>query len=160
MTNQAQNSNKNVLDINLIKSLRSETGAGVMDIKRALEDSEGNLEKAKELLQKRGFEKADKKSGRETGDGLVFSYVHSTGKVVGVVVLRCETDFVAKTDDFQKLGREIAMQVCAMGPKDAKELMSQTYIRDASKTIETLVKEVISKTGENVRVGEFYRLEV
>jgi len=131
-----------------------------MDIKRALEDSGGNIEKAKALLQKQGFEKADKKSGRETGDGLVFSYVHSTGKVVGAVVLKCETDFVAKTDDFQKLGREIAMQVCAMAPKDLDALLSQAYIRDVSKTIETLVKEVISKTGENIKIGEFARLAV
>ncbi|MFH1565954.1 MAG: elongation factor Ts [bacterium] len=148
------------LDLNLIKSLRAETGAGVMDIKKALEESGNEVSKAKLILQKLGFEKADKKSGRETGDGLVFSYVHATGKTASLLVLNCETDFVAKTDDFQDLGREIAMQICAMSPKNVKELLSQAYIRDGSKTIEMLVKEVIAKTGENVKIGEFSRLSV
>ena len=151
---------KNTLDVNLIKSLRSETGAGVMDIKHALEEAGGDTKKAKELLQKAGFEKAEKKSQRETSDGSVFSYVHATTKVGSMVVLRCETDFVAKTEGFKNLGKEIAMHITATNPKDIKDLMSQVYIRDSSRTIEVLVKEIIAKTGENVRVGEFTRLEV
>jgi len=148
------------MDINLIKSLRNETGAGVMDIKRALEECKGDSVKAEEILREKGFEKAEKKSGRETGEGRVFSYAHSTGKVASLLVLKCETDFVAKTDGFNNLGKELAMQVCAMNPKDERDLLSQMYIRDGSKTIAVLIKEVIAKTGENITAGEFCRLEV
>jgi len=151
---------ENTLDLNLIKSLRSETGAGVMDVKRALDEANNDVSKAKIILQKQGFEKAAKKAERETGDGSVFSYVHVTGKAASILVLRCETDFVAKTDDFKNLGKEVAMQVCAMDPKNEKELLSQAYIRDGSKTIDVLIKEVIAKTGENIRLGEFARISV
>ncbi len=151
---------KRNLDLNLIKSLREETGAGVMDVKKALDEASNDVRKAKELLQKAGFEKAEKKSQRETGDGSVFSYIHATSKIGSLVVLNCETDFVARTSDFQNLGREIAMQVAAMNPKGVKELMSQAYIRDPKRTVEMLVKEVIAKTGENIKVGEFARLGV
>jgi elongation factor Ts len=103
-----------------IKDLREKTQAGFADCKNALEEAKGDMKKAEEILRKKGFEKAAKKSDRETGQGLVESYVHQTGKVGVLVSLLCETDFVARTDEFKSLAHEVAMQVAAMNPKDTK----------------------------------------
>lgn len=141
-----------------IKTLRLETGAGVLDAKRALEESDGDVEKAREWIKKRGMAKAAKKADRDTGVGSVFSYVHHNGKVGSLVKLACETDFVAKTDEFIKLGNEIAMQVASMNPETVDELIKQDYLRDSSKTIEQLMKEVSGSTGENIRLEQIARL--
>ncbi len=143
-----------------IKSLREKTQAGFSDCKMALEEASGDMKKAEEILRKRGFEKAAKKSDRETVQGLVESYVHQTGKVGVLVSLLCETDFVARTDEFKLLAHEVAMQVAAMNPKDVSVLLKQEYIRDSSKTIEELIKETIAKLGENIQIGEFKRSEI
>lgn len=143
-----------------IKKLREITQAGFSDVKMALEEAAGDIKKAEEILRKKGFEKAAKKSDRETGQGIVESYVHQTGKVGVLVSLLCETDFVARTDEFKHLAHEIAMQVAAMAPKNTEELLKQEYIRDGSKTIETLVKETIAKLGENIKIKEFLRSEI
>lgn len=135
-----------------VKELRDETGAGIMDAKRALTECEGDVNKAKEWLKKKGLERADKKADRETGVTFVFAYVHFNGKIGTLVKLACETDFVAKTDDFQNLGRELAMQVASMGATTPEELLAQDYLRDPKRKVEQLVKEVSGKTGENVRV--------
>lgn len=148
------------IEINQIKKLREETGAGMNDIKNALVEAEGNEEKAKEILRKKGFEKADKKADREIKAGRVFSYVHHNGTTGAMVSLGCETDFVAKTDEFQKLGAEIAMQVASMNPDNFEQLLKQDYIRDPQKTIGTLIKEVIAKTGENCQLLDFKRFGV
>jgi elongation factor Ts len=132
-----------------IKQLREQTAAGVSDCRVALEEAKGDMKKAAEILKKKGIEKAAKKSDRQVKAGMVFTYVHHTGRVGSIVGLACETDFVAKTEDFQKLGREIAMHVAATGSLDVP------YIRDASKSIEDLIKEVIGKLGENIQVTEF-----
>ena len=145
------------ISIEQIKKLREETGAGIADIKVALEEAKGNENKAKELLRKKGFERADKKASREIKAGWVFQYSHHTGQVIGVVVLGCETDFVARNELFQKLGQEVAMQVASMNPENIQELLSQEYIKDSSKTIETLIKETIAKTGENIVIESFRR---
>lgn len=147
-------------DIEQIKKLRSETGAGINDIKTALEEAKGNEAKAKELLKKAGFARADKKAAREIKTGRVFSYVHHNGTVGSMVVLGCETDFVAKTDEFQLLGRELAMQAASMQPENIEEFLKQDYIRDPQKTIETLIKEVVAKTGENCQLLDFKYFEV
>lgn len=141
-----------------IKALREETGAGIMDVKKALTESAGDAKKAREWLKQQGLEKAEKKAGRETGVTRVFSYVHFNGSIGSMVKLACETDFVAKTDDFAKLGKELAMQTASMNPKSVEELLAQDYLRESSKTVEQLVKEVSGKTGENVRVLEISRL--
>ncbi|KKU89124.1 MAG: Elongation factor Ts [Microgenomates group bacterium GW2011_GWF2_47_9] len=141
-----------------VKLLRDETGAGIMDAKRALESADGNIEKAKAIIRAKGMERAEKKADRETGATYVFSYVHFNGKTGSLVKMACETDFVAKTDDFQTLGREVAMQVASMNPESVEALLTQDYLRDSSKTIEELVKEVSGKTGENVRVLTISRL--
>lgn len=146
--------------LDLLKKLREETGAGVMDCKKALEENSNDLEKAKEQLTKLGLEKAAKKADREIKAGLVEAYLHATGRVGAVVALGCETDFVARTPDFRKLAREIALQAAAMKPKDVEELLSQAYIRDASKTVKDLLVALSAKVGENIIIKDFKVLEV
>ena len=106
------------IDVEAIKKLREATGAGVADCRMALEQSKGDAKKATEILRKKGIEKADKKSDRQVKAGMVFTYAHHTGRVGVILALACETDFLARTDDFQKLGKELAMQVASMNPKD------------------------------------------
>ncbi len=140
-----------------VKKLREETGAGVMDARKALLDADGDTEKAKEILKEMGTTAVEKRAERETGQGLIETYVHAGGKVGAMVHLACETDFVAKTDEFKTLAKEISMQVAAMNPADTDELLAQDYIREAGKTVADLVKEVIAKTGENVQIKKFTR---
>jgi len=145
---------------NDVKRLREETGAGVMDCKRALDDAKGNFEKAKGLIKERGLAKAKEKADRDAKEGLVEAYVHAGGRIGAMVELSSETDFVARNPDFKELAREIAMQVAAMDPKDVDQLLGQPYIRDASKTIGELVTTIAASTGENVRVKRFKRFEL
>lgn len=147
------------INVDDIKKLREETGAGVMEAKKALEEH-GNFQKAKEVLIKASSEKALKKSDRTAADGLVVSYIHSTGKVGSLVEINCETDFVAKTPDFQKLCQEVAMQVAAMPAENVEELLKQAYIRDGSKKLSDLVTEGVAKLGENIKVARFVRFKV
>lgn len=140
------------ITVDQIKKLRDETGAGIMDVRKALTESKGDVTKAKAWIKQKGMTRAAEKSERDTTAGYVFSYVHFNGKVGSLVKLACETDFVAKTEDFQKLGREIAMQVASMKPKTIQVLLKQDYLRDSSQTIEELVKGVSGKTGENIRI--------
>lgn len=135
-----------------IKELREETGAGIMDVRKALTESDGDTKKAKAWLEKKGMKRAEDKSERVTEAGYVFSYVHFNGKVGSLIKIACETDFVAKTEDFQNLGKEIAMQVASMKPESVEELLKQDYLRDTSKTIEAMIKVLSGKTGENIRV--------
>lgn len=148
------------VDVKQIKKLREQTGVSIADCRRALEESDGNFEKATEWLKKQGLEKAAKKSDRETAQGLIESYIHQNGKVGVIVEILCETDFVARTEDFKHLAHEVAMQVAAMNPKDVDTLLKQDYIRDGSVTIENLVKQTIAKLGENIVIKEFKRLEI
>lgn len=147
------------IDVSEIKQLREETQASIADCRKALEESDGDFKKAREWLKKRGAEIAEKKSDRETSQGLVESYVHN-GKIGVLLTLLCETDFVARTDEFKNLAHEIAMQISAMNPKDVDELLKQEYIRDGSLTIEQLIKQVIGKLGENIVIREFSRIEL
>lgn len=130
------------------------------DCRQALEEARGDFKKAAGILRARGIEKADKKKDRVAGQGLVVSYIHSGGKIGALVELACETDFVARTDDFQNLAREIAMQVAAMNPQDVEELQKEAYIRDNSQTIAQIVKVAIGKLGENIKVNRFVRFEI
>lgn len=149
-----------MIDTTLIKKLREETGVSVMDCKKALEDTSGNLEKAKELLIERGIEKAEKKSDRETKQGIVTSYIHANNQVGVLLELLCETDFVARTEDFKALGHEICMQIAAMDPADKTELENQIYIRDNSLKISDLIKKNVAKLGENIKLGKFQRISL
>jgi elongation factor Ts len=143
-----------------VKRLREDTGAGVMDCKRALDEAKGDFEKAKGLIKERGLAKAREKADRDAKEGVVEAYVHAGGRIGAMVELSSETDFVARNPDFKGLAREIAMQVAAMDPKDVDQLLGQPYIRDASKTIGELVTGIASTTGENVRVKRFKRFEL
>ena len=141
---------------NDIKRLRELTGAGVMDAKRALEEAGGDFSKAEEIIKDRGLAKAASKSEREIKAGLVKTYLHNNR--VGVLLkLGCETDFVAKSQPFQELAHDLAMQIAAMAPDDVPVLLSQPFIKDESITIDSLVKQAIARTGENIRVEAFYR---
>ena len=143
-----------------VKRLREETGAGVMDCKRALEESKGYFERAKALIKERGLAKAQKKSDREAKEGIVEAYVHAGGRIGAMVEVSSETDFVARNPEFRELAKELAMQVAAMDPKDVDELLEQTYIRDASKKVGELVTGIAAATGENVRVRRFKRFQL
>ena len=143
-----------------IKKLREKTGAGIADSRKALEEAGGNFANAEELVKSWGIAKASSKKDRVVGAGLVETYIHGAGKVGAMVEVNCETDFVAKTDEFKNLAHELAMQVSAMDPKDVKNLEQQEYIRDSSKKIEELVKETIAKVGENIVVKRFIRFEL
>jgi elongation factor Ts len=159
-----------------VKRLRELSGAGVMDCKRALDEAGGDVEKAQKILKEKGIASAEKKAGRETGQGIVDSYIHAGGRIGVLVEVNCETDFVARTDEFKQLVHDIAMQIAgipstlaiteeelpadAEGPHEETVLMKQTFIKDGSKTIEQLVKEAIGKTGENIRIRRFTRFEL
>lgn len=127
--------------------------------KRALEEAKGDFDKAVAIVKEQGFARAAEKAGRETKAGLVKAYVHND-KVGALVELNCETDFVARSDPFRELAQNLAMQVVAMNPKDVKELLSQPYIRDEGMTIDELVKSVVLRTGENIKVSRFVRYEL
>lgn len=148
------------LDLKTIKKLRDETSASVADCRRALDEANGDEKKALEWLKKRASEIAAKKADRDTSEGIIEAYIHGAGKVGVLVELLCETDFVAKTDEFKKLAKEVAMQVAAMDPEDIDSLLKQAYIRDSGLTIEQLVKDVIGKLGENITVKRFVRFEI
>lgn len=145
------------IDADKIRKLRELTGAPVMRAKKVLEELKGDIKKAEKVLRKEGFEKAAKRAGRETSAGVVATYTHHNQKIVGVVELFCETDFVARNELFQELGKDLAMQVASMGDKKFEK---QDFIKDPSKKVEELVKEVIVKTGENVKIGKIYRIEL
>lgn len=144
----------------LIKQLREKTGAGVMDAKKALEESQGDMKKAEAWIAAKGIQRAEKKADRETAQGMIGVYIHHTGKSGAIVKLLCETDFVARTDDFKQLAKELAMQVVSMEPESVDALLKQEYVRDAKLTIEQLVKQVAGKLGENVKVEAFERLAI
>ena len=161
-----------MVSVDAIKALREETGAGVMDCKRALEAADGDVGRAQDILRQEGIASAAKKASRATNDGVVESYIHSGGRIGVLVEVNCETDFVARTPEFRELAHNLAMQVAAMDPQHVDEadlpegaevnpqedcLLQQAFIRDPSKTIEDLLKETVGKLGENIRVRRFTR---
>lgn len=156
-----------------IKALRDETGVSVMQCKKALEESGGDVEKARVILTKESASAAAKKSDRVLGSGVATAYVHAGGSVVGAIVLACESDFVAKNEDFKKLAYNIAMHVAAMNPrflnkKEAAEahvvddatLLDQPFIKDGTKTVRQLIEEAIQKFGEKIEIVRFERLSI
>lgn len=159
-----------------VKRLRDETNAGIMDCKRALEAAGGDFEKAKQVLKETGAAHAEKRSDRETSQGVVESYIHAGGRIGVIVEINCETDFVARNEEFRKLAHDVAMQVAAVpttlvvneadlpsdadGPVEETVLLRQPFIRDGSKTVEDLVKELIGTTRENIRIRRFARFEL
>lgn len=168
-----------VATTNKIKQLREETGVGIMECKKALEQTKGDINKAKELLKKRGLELAAKKSTRTTNQGRIESYIHHNHKVGALVEVNCETDFVAKNEDFVKLCKDIAMHITAARPmyfkredvskedipeKEKPEdfykracLLEQSFVKNDKMTINEYVSSIIAKTGENIVINRFTR---
>ena len=156
-----------------IRKLRDKTGAPVMRVKKVLEEFVGDLpadatpqalqageKKAEKILMKEGFEKAAKRAGRATSQGVIETYIHHSKKTASVVELFCETDFVARNELFQELAHNLALQVASMGAKDVKDLEKQDFIKNPKKKIKDLVKEVIAKTGENIKIGRIYNIKL
>jgi elongation factor Ts len=150
----------NKISVDLIRRLREETGAPVIRVKKVLEETGGNQEKAMQILLQEGFEKTSKRAERATTEGVVVTYSHHTSKVASLVELLSETDFVARNELFRALADNIALQVASMNPGSVEELLNQDYIKDPSKKISDLVKEVIAKTGENIKIGRIYRMAI
>ncbi len=189
----------------MVRELREATSAGILDCRKALEFAEGDFDKAVDYLREKGLAQAAKRMDREAKDGLIVSYIHAGGRIGVIVEVNCETDFVARTDDFKVLVNDIALQIAAMSPKYIRRelvpaeviaherelyraqaleegkpenvaerivegrlekfykeacLLEQAYIRDEERTIEALVKEAITKTGENIIVRRFARFEL
>lgn len=147
------------INIAAIKKLREKTGISIADCRDALEEANGDFKKAEKILKTKGLEKAVEKAVRVAGAGLIETYVHAGGRVAAMVEVACETDFVARTDEFKNLSHELAMQVAAMDPKGVDALLKQDYIRDSSVKVEELVKHTIVKLGENIKVKRFIRFE-
>ena len=176
------------IEVSLIKEMREKTGLPVMDCKKALETADNNLEKAFEILKKKGVEIALKKGERKTSQGLISSYIHTNGKLGVLLEVNCETDFVAKTEDFKELVRDIALQIAAMAPMGVerknllpeiieerknwwdekqlndfykeKVLLEQTFIKDEKITIRDYLTSKIAKLSENIVIKRFVRYEL
>ncbi|MBP3464199.1 MAG: elongation factor Ts [Clostridia bacterium] len=142
----------------LVKQLREKTGAGMMDCKKVLTETEGDMEKAAELLRERGIAKAAKKSSRIAAEGLVATYVSEDKKVGSAVEVNAETDFVAKNDEFRTFVNDIAKQVAQKNPKDVEELLSQKYLNTES-TVQEVLTNKIATIGENMSIRRFVRFE-
>lgn len=148
-----------MLDIKVIEKLREVTGAGVMACKKALKETGGDFEKAAALVKERGLTKTSQKVSRSTGAGYLEAYIHNNR--VGVLLeIRCETDFVVRSEVFRDLAHNLAMQIAAMNPADIDNLLCQPYIKDESITVDLLIKEAISRVGENIRLERFCRYEI
>lgn len=143
-----------------IKELRDATGVSVMQCRTALEEAGGDMEKARALLQKVSAESAKKKAGRTLGAGTVVSYIHNNGAVGVLLELLCETDFVARNDDFKLLGKDLAMHIAAMNPENTEDLLAQEFIKESSLTIKDLLDGAIQKFGERTEVGQFARFSI
>ncbi len=189
----------------MVKELRVKTGAGVMDCKEALTDAGGDIEKAIDYLRKKGMSAATKRSSKAAKDGVIASYIHMGGKIGVLVEVNCETDFVAKTDDFQRFAKDLTMHIAAANPLFVRPdeisaevierereiyrsqafaekkpekiwdkiiegkmkkyyedvcLVNQKFIRDTDITIETLINNMIAKTGENIVIRRFARFQL
>lgn len=142
-----------------IADLRAQTGAGVMDCKKALEETKSDFEKAKKILATNAQTIAKEKSDRKAGQGLIECYCHG-GKIGVVLELNCETDFVARNAEFKALARDLAMQVASMNPKNLDELMEGEFIKDPTMKIKDLTEQLIGKVGENIVVKRFVRYEL
>lgn len=175
-----------VITANQVKELREKSGAGIMECKRALEQVEGDIARAVELLKQQGLAKADKKTGRAASQGLIEPYIHGAGRIGSIVEVNCETDFVARTSEFRELAHDLAMQIAATAPAhvsvddvpeaawadldkeyggreqatEAVVLLEQPFIKDPKLTIHDLIRERIGKLGENIVVRRFARFEV
>jgi elongation factor Ts len=168
--------------VDTIKELREATSCGVIDCKKALEEARGDMTKAKEILRKRGLEIAAKKGSRTAKEGRVEGYVHMGNKIAVLVEVNCETDFVARNEDFCRFSKDVAMHIAAMDPKYISEkdipgdvlsgikdkemfvkekcLLHQLFVRDTSMTIQDYLNSILAKMGENIFISRFVRYKV
>jgi elongation factor Ts len=144
----------------LIKKLRGLTGSSISLCKNALEEANGDLDAALEVLKKSSDVIAMKKGGRKTGAGVIDSYIHSTSRVGVLLELRCETDFVAKNPGFKSLAHEIALHVAGIGAETVEDVLSQPFVKDATITVSELIKKSIANFGENITLERFVRYEL
>lgn len=148
----------------LVKTLREMTGAGMLECKKALEEAGGDIEKAKEILRIRGLAKADKKAGRETKEGIIYTYVSEDRKKGVIIELNCETDFVAKNEQFVELALKLAKHIASL-PDNAnksgtgEDIKDQAYFEDANATVGDLIKSAIARIGENIQLRRFVRFD-
>ena len=158
-----------------VKELRNQSGAGVMDCRKALLEAGGDMEKALQILKEVGLLKAQRKAERSAPEGLVEAYIHCGGHIGAMVEVNCETDFVARTEELRELAHNLAMQIAAMPPQfiskdevpegsdiepEAACLLLQPYIRDPNKTVRDVIVETIAKVGENIKINRFVRFEL
>lgn len=143
-----------------IKKLRDKTGLGIADCKKALVESKGDFAKALEVLKERAGEIAAKKGDRAVGEGIIESYIHHNNKIGVLLELACETDFVAKNEEFKKLAHEIALQIAAGEYEDVKTLLESEFFKDSSTKIVDLIKEATAKFGENIELKKFVKFVV
>jgi len=158
-----------------VKELREQSGAGVMDCRNALLDAEGDMEKALQCLREQGFIKAEEKASRAVSQGIIEAYIHAGGRIGAIVELNCETDFVARTDEFKELAHNLALQIVALAPQyiSSEEILEgadvepqeaclllQPYIKAPEMTIRDLITEMIARVGENIKVNRFARFEI
>src|SRR3989338_2350788 len=147
-------------DVEKVKHLRESTGLSFNEIKKALDEAEGDETKAIEILRVRGVKMAEKKSSREVGEGVVVSYIHANKKLGSMVEVLCETDFVARSADFQELAKEIAMHIAAMKPGNVVELLEQSYVKNPDITVKDFINSHIAKLGENIQIGRFELFQI
>ncbi len=158
-----------------VKELREQSGAGIMACRQALLEAQGDIEKALELLRQQSLLVAQKKTERAVSQGIIEAYIHGGGRIGAMVEVNCESDFAARTSEFQELAHHLAMQVVAMCPQviskeEAPEmseadlqtacLLLQPYIKDPSRTVQEIITETIAKIGENIRISRFARFEL
>ena len=163
------------ISVEMIKELRDQCGAGIMDCRNALLEVEGDIERALQILKEKGLLKAEKRADRVTAQGLIEAYIHTGGRIGAMIEVNCETDFVARTDEFKELAHDLAMQVAALSPQYISEeelpkeagvepqvacLLQQPFIRDPARTVRDVIVEVIARVGENIRVSRFSRFEL
>ena len=142
-------------DATIVKELRDETGLSFDKINKALTDAGGDKEKARQLLASQAGAAASKKADREAKEGIIASYVHSNGKVGALITLACETDFVARNDEFKNLARDLAMHATAMRPTDSTDMLAQPFVKDPSLTVQDVINQAVQKLGENIQLRSF-----
>ena len=147
-------------DTDKIKNLREGTGLSLGQIKKALDEAGGDETKAREILKAQGVAVAAKKSSREVKEGVIDSYIHANKKLGATVEVLCETDFVARNSEFQKLAHDLAMHLAAVRPETVEDLLGQQFIKDPAITVKDLINQYIAKLGENIQVGRFEIFEI
>ncbi|MEK7637842.1 MAG: elongation factor Ts [Patescibacteria group bacterium] len=147
-------------DVSTIKELREQTGLSFDKIKHALDQTGGDKDKAVDLLKSQAGEAALKKSERQVKDGAIGSYVHNTGRVGAIVQVACETDFVARNEDFKSMVRDLAMHASAMRPADVAEMLIQPFVKDPEITVQEFINRAIAKLGENIQLAGFSVLAI